>query len=483
MLGLRRLWDPSRRSISRRKALKLLTGGKAGIAEWNRRRKAGEPIPDLQYADLSAADLRGANFGLANLRGAKLSRTILNEANLLYARLSAADLIAASLREADLRSADLREAVLTGAVLSRADLTDADLSGGVLRGVDLGEAKVLRVRLNLANLSEVKLSGLDVSASELNGVNLGKAELVGIRLIDADLSRANLVWANLRDVDLTRARLSEASLSQASLTEVDLSQADLTSANLEGTKLSQVNFAGAILEGADLSRAVCRDVNFGNVDLSTVKRLESTMHLEPSTMGIDTLFRSQGKIPQAFLRGCGVPSALIEYLPGLLGSMTPIEFYSCFISYSHEDEEFAKRLHSRLVQERLRVWYAPEDIQAGKKLLEQIDEAIRVHEKLLLLVSEKSMRSKWVRDEIRRARKAEVQEAKRKLFPIRLVSFQEVERWQSFYADLGEDLAEEIREYFIPDFSNWKDHDSFETEFARLLNDLKAEESTGAKPA
>ena len=40
----------------------------------------------------------------------------------------------------------------------------------------------------------------------------------------------------------------------------------------------------------------------------------------------------------------------------------------------------------------------------------------------------------------------------------------------------GKDLAIELREYFIPDFSNWKEHDAFEAAFDRLLRDLKAEE-------
>jgi hypothetical protein len=40
-----------------------------------------------------------------------------------------------------------------------------------------------------------------------------------------------------------------------------------------------------------------------------------------------------------------------------------------------------------------------------------------------------------------------------------------------------EDLAAEVREYFIPDFSNWKDHDAFEKAFARLQSDLKTENS------
>jgi hypothetical protein len=71
----------------------------------------------------------------------------------------------------------------------------------------------------------------------------------------------------------------------------------------------------------------------------------------------------------------------------------------------------------------------------------------------------------------------------RKLFPICLVDFEAIREWQCFEADVGKDSAVEVREYSIPDFSNWKDHDSFEAAFARLLKDLKVEDSTGAKPA
>jgi hypothetical protein len=34
--------------------------------------------------------------------------------------------------------------------------------------------------------------------------------------------------------------------------------------------------------------------------------------------------------------------------------------------------------------------------------------------------------------------------------------------------------ARELRQYFIPDFSNWKEHDSYRVAFDRLLRDLKA---------
>lgn len=126
-------------------------------------------------------------------------------------------------------------------------------------------------------------------------------------------------------------------------------------------------------------------------------------------------------------------------------------------------------------KEHLRAWYAPEDMQGGKKIQEQINDAIHLYERLLVVLSEESMKSKWVRREIRSAPKREAQEGKRILFPIRLVQFEDVEKWESVYTDLGVDVAEELREYHIPDFSNWKDHDKFEAAFARLLRDLKAE--------
>jgi hypothetical protein len=91
------------------------------------------------------------------------------------------------------------------------------------------------------------------------------------------------------------------------------------------------------------------------------------------------------------------------------------------------------------------------------------------------------MGSEWVITEIRKARKAERLEKKRKLFPIRLVDFEAIRAWECFDADGGKDLAVEIREYFIPDFSNWKDHDVFEAGFVRLLKDMKAEGTHAAK--
>jgi hypothetical protein len=99
---------------------------------------------------------------------------------------------------------------------------------------------------------------------------------------------------------------------------------------------------------------------------------------------------------------------------------------------------------------------------------------------LLLLLSENSIDSEWVKTEIYEARQDEIRNKKRKLFPISLVSFEEIRKWKAFDADGGKDMAREVREYFIPDFSNWKDHDSYQKTFDRLLRGLKAEEAPSA---
>jgi hypothetical protein len=228
------------------------------------------------------------------------------------------------------------------------------------------------------------------------------------------------------------------------------------------------NLSGADLSDADLGEALCGLTTFANLDLSRTNGLDSVKHEAPSTIGIDTLFRSQGKVPEAFLRGCGVPDALIESLPSIMKSMEPIQFYSCFISYSTKNDDFANRLRSKMRDEGLRVWFAPEDIQGGKKLHEQIDEAIRLYDKLLLVLSAESMKSEWVKTEIRKARKTEIKEKQRKLFPIKLVDFETIRDWECFDADIGKDSGVEIREYFIPDFTKSKDNDSFEAAFARM---------------
>ena len=96
-------------------------------------------------------------------------------------------------------------------------------------------------------------------------------------------------------------------------------------------------------------------------------------------------------------------------------------------------------------------------------------------DKLVAVLSEQSLQSHWVMDELRRARRREKESNTKKLFPIRLVDYETLKDWEWFDADTVTDLAAEVRQYFIPDFSEWEDEGSYKRAFERLLRDLKAE--------
>jgi len=341
--------------------------------------------------------------------------------------------------------------------------------------------------LRQADLEDQNLSGINLEISTLNDANLllttfEEANFQEAQIRNAIFGIATLNYANFAGADLWRSSLSESIIEHASFESADLNSvtfqdSDLNNADFSLANLAFTNFDRASLHNANFAGAKVIGTVFGDNDLSDVIGLDELWHAGPSTLGINTLYKSAGKIPDAFLRGCGIPEDFITSVPSHFGTQQAVQFYSCFISHSTKDEEFARKLHSKMRAAKLRVWFAPEDIKGGQKLDEQIERAIQMHDRLLLVLSEDSMQSEWVITEVRNARRVEIEENRRKLFPIRLVDFDDIRKWKCLDADTGKDLAVEVREYFIPDFSNWKDQDSFDAAFNRLLVDLKAAES------
>lgn len=294
---------------------------------------------------------------------------------------------------------------------------------------------------------------------DLSGAVLSAAVLSGAALNEANLSRAVLSAANL-----SQANLNEANLYEANLNRADLREANLSGANLRRTILDSTNLSRAVLTAAKLSETV-----FGDTDLRDANGLDSCRHIGPSTIDHRTLAKS-GRLPLAFLRGVGLSDRLIEYLPSLLGQA--LQFYACFISYSARDSDFARRLHADLQDRGVRCWFAPEDLKIGERIRHGIDEAIRVHDKLLLILSEHSVASQWVEQEVESALERERQSGKTILFPIRLddTVMTVTSGWPR--------LLRNTRN--VGDMRGWKDHDAYRQAFDRLLRDLRAE---GGAPA
>jgi hypothetical protein len=345
---------------------------------------------------------------------------------------------------------------LGGANLNKANLADAILGGADLLRQSLPETDVSKAdRLSTsANLTGADLSGANLTRADLISANLTLATLAGADLRGANLSGANLFRADLKDANLTRVSLLLANLSVAKLDGANLFEAQLGGANLSGANLG----------GADLSRATLGGTVLGQTDLTKVKGLDQCRHGGPSIVDFQTLKKSR-PLPIAFLRGVGLSDRLIEYLPSLLNEA--IQHYSCFVSYSSKDQAFAERLHADLQNKGVRCWFAPHDMPIGAKIIDALDEAIRLRDKMLLILSEGAIASDWVEGEVTRALDEERTRKQVVLFPVRLddAVMQTSEAWARLLRGQRN----------IGDFTGWKEHDSYQKSFERLMRDLRVE--------
>jgi uncharacterized protein YjbI with pentapeptide repeats len=350
---------------------------------------------------------------------------------------------------------------------NRPDLSKADFRGAHLEGVNLRRADVRRVILNEANLGGADLTQADLTKADLNQADLTEADLTSANLTQADLtganlSRAKLINASLGEADLSLALLIDTNLSGADLVKVHFTSADLRGANLSAAHLLGTNFTEANLSGANLKAANLSNTIFGDVYLGEADGLDACIHLGPSIIDHHTLSQS-GNLPIPFLRGCGLPDVLIEYLPSLRGEA--IQFYSCFISYSAKDQIFAERLHADLQDKGVRCWFAPHDLPIGAKIWDAIDDAIRLRDKLLVILSGASIASDWVEDEVNKAYAEERARKEVVLFPVRI---------DNAVMSTAEPWARKLRDQRnIGDFRQWKKPAEYQKNLERLLRDLK----------
>jgi len=354
----------------------------------------------------------------------------------------------------------LSEAGLHMAYLNKANLSKADLSDAGLRLADLIEANLKGADLYWANLSEANLRGANLRGANLQGANMTGSNLHASKMNSANLNQANISRADMRIAELMRANLCGA----------DLSGSDLSGALFKDTNLIGVNLTGANLDGADLSNAIVGSTLFGNVDLSNVKGLESLLHLGPSTVGIDTIYKSRGKVPIVFLKNAGVPRHLIDYIETFVDQNK--RYYSCFISYTGRNEDFALKLFEDLQAYGVRCWLATENLKRRDRSHAIIDSAVKLHDKNILILSEYSIDSDWAENKYNAAIEREIKDGKNVLVLISLddaVKYSE-KPW----------VAKMRRSRYLADFSMWMENEFYQEMLGYLLEELQAEENSSA---
>ena len=239
------------------------------------------------------------------------------------------------------------------------------------------------------NLSDYDLSFMNLSRMDFEGATLVRhkpaTHFYGTNFQHANLSRANISKCVFHTADLSNANLCGAQLFSTHFFE---------DTSLIRTNLSESKLASAHFEGARLGWTV-----FGATDLSNVRGLEQASIEGPITIGMDTVFLSQGKIPATFLKKAQMPKQGISFVRSV--TKRRVQYHSCFISYASRNEKFVNRLYTDLTNAGVVCWLAPEDLRGGEKFPEKIGEAIRSFDRFVVLVSKEALESKWVHREVK----------------------------------------------------------------------------------
>jgi uncharacterized protein YjbI with pentapeptide repeats len=347
---------------------------------------------------------------------------------------------------------------------------------------------ITKVDLSGAVLSGLNLSSMDFRDARLTRVDFREANLERARLTLANLSRATLIGTSLNRAILKESRLAHSIIMNADLRDADLSSAYLhktvlATSDLTGAFLYKAHFSEVYLNNSKFTNAALADTTLAVSDLSLAIDLEKASHHGPSTIGIDTIHKSKGKIPERFLRGCGLSDADIEYaklsntdlnneqINRILYRMfelratQAIQLSPLFISYSHADSTFVDKLEIQLNNKGIRFWRDVHDMKSGR-METQVDRAIRQNPTVLLILSEHSLQSDWVEHEVRTARGLEKEMGRDVLCPVALDDTWKTSPWPKR-------VMEQVMEYNILDFSAWEDDSKFGSTFNKLIDGLE----------
>src|SRR5262249_39720121 len=144
----------------------------------------------------------------------------------------------------------------------------------------------------------------------------------------------------------------------------------------------------------------------------------------------------------------------------------------CFLSHSWKDSAFVDTLRDRLMAEGVNVWLDRRDMVAGT-IQDQLWRAIQLHHVVILVLSEHSVESDWVENELDMARQKEKSEKRSVLCPVSLD-----DTWKAKVAaedgpgDPFRGLWRTLTGKYIVDFTGWESG-TFDGAFQKLLRGLK----------
>jgi len=93
---------------------------------------------------------------------------------------------------------------------------------------------------------------------------------------------------------------------------------------------------------------------------------------------------------------------------------------SVFLSHSSNDNAFVEKLYEDLTREDIDVWFDKWEIKVGDSIIRKIEEGLKNNDYLIIVLSENSVKSEWVRRELSVGLMKEIEEKSVVVLPILL---------------------------------------------------------------
>jgi uncharacterized protein YjbI with pentapeptide repeats len=342
--------------------------------------------------------------------------------------------------------------------------------------------------LSSADLNKLNLNGVDFSNTNFDRTNLTSWQVINCNFDKATLTNISAQGSYWRNATLSRTEIS------GDLTASNFYVADLTGAyvhncgfpfcELRFLRLNNTKFAGYFGD-TDLNSWTVIDSDLSGIQNLSAGNVEYPFNIDFLTLrntaaGLKEDIGQTNKFSN-FFKDSGIPEEIIAVFrtwvkikPTIAeASVQSIEFYSCFISYSHEDRKFAKSLQGHLQKNNIQCWFDEEHVLPGDNILDAVDNGIRRWDKVLLCCSENSLNSPYVDREIDKALQKEEdlwRERGKKILtiiPLNLDGF--LFEWESSKASI-------LKSRLAADFTDWENNEAnFDLQLNQILKALRAD--------
>lgn len=295
----------------------------------------------------------------------------------------------------------------------------------------------------------------DLIAAPLRGLCLDGVNLENTNLHRVDLESSSLVDARLRNANLKDSILASANLQGANLRESNLYSSDLRDANLTGADLRDANLNRARFDGTQLYKSTFESTGFDSGLLLGGAGIDTIYHKDAWSVDIGILQETARLVAEkpylherivGFFRNAQVPEHLLLEHFGAAGNVG----MTCFVSYSHQDKDFADVLCAKLKDRDVHYWRdTHSEIAIGSDILNELTRAIVGYDKVLLCCSRFSLTSSWVHEEVGVALDKEKKLQRNVLLPLDIDGFL-WRSWTSPYAPM-------LKQRFVADFVGWRE--------------------------